>query len=152
MPLDGAVAVEPVGTDLVAGLVFPTFPGIGFASNAVQGDGERFVRLGRKRAETHAGRGKATTNILDGLDLLERFELDPRGLPFDLHVDLDARGWLLHVKQRGRTLERLSGRWTSSRRAPIRAELSGDTFLWGHLGNWSDGRGEGSLKTVLRPD
>ncbi len=73
--------------------VLATLAGIRLAADAVHGDGEGLVRLGRERAERHAGRGEAAADFLDGLDFLDRDGralLEPQAL-----AQRDRRG-LLH--------------------------------------------------------
>jgi hypothetical protein len=85
-----------------------------------------------------------------GVDVVGRFAFDGGGRPFEVGADLDLGGWRLRVEQGGREVLGRSGRWSDGR-APITSELSGDAYLWQQLGNWSSGRGRGSLKTVLGP-
>ncbi len=56
----------------VAHRVFAAFARVAACAEAVHRDRERFVRLGRERAERHAGRVEALQNRFDRLDFLER--------------------------------------------------------------------------------
>jgi len=67
-----AVSVESIGTDLEAGMVFATLTGIGFATDAVEGDGQALVCFGGQGAQTHAGRGEAAANVFDWFHLFQR--------------------------------------------------------------------------------
>src|SRR5690606_7240260 len=69
--LDGGVGVVAVLADVEAVGVFAAFAGVGLAADAVHGDGEGLVDLGRERAEGHAGGGEALANVLQALDFLD---------------------------------------------------------------------------------
>ncbi len=70
--LDAAVLGVAVFHRREAGAVLAALAGIGFAADAVHGDGERLVRLGRESAERHAGGGEAAADLLHRLDFLQR--------------------------------------------------------------------------------
>ena len=67
-------------------------------------------------------------------------------------MDFDSNGWALRVRLGSKIVAHATERWSDSQYAPITDELSKDTYLWGQLGNWSNGRGTGSLTTRLRTD
>ena len=69
--LDRGVGVVAVGADVETVGIFAAFAGIGFAADAVHGDGEGLVHLGGKRAQRHAGGGEALADVLDRFDLVE---------------------------------------------------------------------------------
>ncbi len=46
-------------------------------------------------------------------------------------------------------LSELTGRWQDIEGAPLEAGFAEEVFLWGHLGHWSTGRGQGSLQLRL---
>src|SRR3954462_12767630 len=62
--LDAGVGVVAILADLEALRIFAAFAGVRFATDAVHGDRERLVSLGRKRTERHAGGGEALADVL----------------------------------------------------------------------------------------
>ncbi|MCO5166378.1 MAG: hypothetical protein M9894_08440 [Planctomycetes bacterium] len=85
-----------------------------------------------------------------GVEVLERFELRPRPAePLVLDLRVDVAGWGLKVHQDGRPLLSLARAWSEAALAPLSDELRRGVFLWGHLGNWSDGHGVGTLAVDL---
>ena len=57
--------LEPLG-------VFAAFARVALAAEAVHGDGQRFVRLGRDRAEAHRAGAESLDDLLGRLDFVER--------------------------------------------------------------------------------
>ncbi len=55
----------------VAGRVFAALTGVRAPAEAVHGGGQRLVRLGRQRAQAHAGRVEALEDGVDGLDVID---------------------------------------------------------------------------------
>ena len=69
---DGAVGPVSVLLTFEAAWILATLSTVRLASDAVHGDRQGLVGLGTQGSERHAGRGKATANLLDRLDLLDR--------------------------------------------------------------------------------
>ena len=69
--LDRRVRVVAVGARLEARGVFAAFAGVRLRADAVHGDVERAVRLGRERAQRHAGRHEALADFGDRFDFLD---------------------------------------------------------------------------------
>ena len=70
--LDGAAAQIAIRIGLEARFVLAALAGVGFAADAVHGDGQRFVRFLADRAEGHRAGGKALHDFGGGLDVFER--------------------------------------------------------------------------------
>ncbi len=68
---DGRVGGVAVFHGLEAGGVFAAFAGVGFAADAVHGDGEGFVSFGGEGAEGHAGGGEAAADGFNAFDFVE---------------------------------------------------------------------------------
>src|SRR5580658_6980924 len=73
--LDGAAAQVSAGIGLEAFFVFPALAGVGFAADAVHGDGQGFVRLFADGAERHGARGEALHDFFCRLNFVERDRL-----------------------------------------------------------------------------
>jgi hypothetical protein len=94
------------------------------------------------------GPGRAATA---GVAILARFELPvAAGAALELETTFDARGWRLDASS-GAERRPFEGAWDAGP-APLRDELAGDVFLWGHLGNWSSGLGRGTLAARVASD
>src|SRR6267378_1810437 len=68
--------------------VLAALAGVRLAADAIHGDGEGGVRLGRDRAERHGPGGKALDDGGGGLDLVERNRL----APLEAEVEQAAEG------------------------------------------------------------
>ena len=68
----GELALSPLGARLEALLALAALAAVGAGADAVHGDGQRLVRLGRERAQGHARGDEALPDLGDALDLVER--------------------------------------------------------------------------------
>ena len=75
--LDRGIGVVAVRLGLEARRVFAALAGIRFGADAVHGDVEHFVRLGRQRAQAHARRHEALADFGDGLHFFQRHRRRP---------------------------------------------------------------------------
>ena len=70
--LDGAALESPFGIGHEALGVLAALARVGLAAEAVHGDGQGLVRLGRDRAVAHRAGGEALDDLADRLDLVDR--------------------------------------------------------------------------------
>ena len=70
--LIGELALSPLARGVEALLALAALAAVGLGADPVHGDGQRLVRLGRERAQRHAGRDEALPDLGDALDLVER--------------------------------------------------------------------------------
>ena len=89
--LDRGIRIVAVWQLLVAGGVLAAFARDGARPDAVHGDVERAVSLGRERAQAHAGRHEALADVVDALHLVQGNAFRGR-LHFEQVAQLDRFG------------------------------------------------------------